>query len=181
MIIRDENPDDFEAVRRINNRAFGESPSQQTLEAKLVEQLRADGDVLLSLLAVAARQAVRQPVGHIPFSRLVVELSDHTTRRGAALAPMAVLPGYKRRGIGSALVREGLARCREMGVQVICVLGHPAYYPRFGFSRELGRAIESPYAGEAFMALKLKPGALRPRRGRALYARAFRALADTTA
>ena len=97
--------------------------------------------------------------------------------RAMALAPMAVVPERQRAGIGSELVRDGLARCRLRGVEAVFVVGHPAYYPRFGFSRasDFGITCEFEVPDEAFMALELAPGSLRGRTGQVFYHEAFRA------
>jgi putative acetyltransferase len=83
-----------------------------------------------------------------------------------ALAPVAVLPRYQRQGIGRRLIRHGLDTLRGPGERVVIVVGHPEYYPRFGFSSALACSLESPFAPEAFMALELSPGALKGIRGR---------------
>jgi putative acetyltransferase len=125
--------------------------------------------VLVELVAVAAREVI---VGHILFSHLPVHTSDGAIVPAAALAPMAVLPAYQRSGVGSALVRAGLQACADGGAQAVIVLGHPEYYPRFGFSAEAARGLRAPFSGPAFMALELAPGAL-PADGEVRYARAF--------
>jgi predicted N-acetyltransferase YhbS len=100
-------------------------------------------------------------VGHVLFSDLPI-LTDGGTVPVLSLAPMAVLPDYQRRGVGSALVRQGLEACRAAGHRVVVVLGHPGFYPRFGFSAELAGPLSSPFGGgEAWMAAELVPGALR--------------------
>jgi putative acetyltransferase len=79
----------------------------------------------------------------------------------AGLAPVAVSPAEQSRGVGAALCRAGIEAVRALGADAVVVLGHPAYYPRFGFSAEAAKPLASPYAGSpAFMALALKPGAL---------------------
>jgi putative acetyltransferase len=90
-----------------------------------------------------------------------------------ALAPMAVLPAYQRQGVGSQLIRAGLDLVRGLGEQIIVVVGHPAYYPRFGFSSETAGGLEGPFRREVFMALELTPGALDGVRGRVKYPAAF--------
>jgi len=147
-----ERPGDVAAIRAVNRRAFGQED-----EAALVESLRNGGDVIASLVADDEGQIV----GHILFSRLRIEAGDRTVD-AAVLAPMAVLPERQRAGIGSALVRAGLDACREAGVAAIVVLGHPDYYPRFGFSADAARGLRCPFpgAGNAFMALELIPGSL---------------------
>ena len=160
--VRVETPDDFAAVRIVNREAFGQAD-----EADLVEQLRDDGEVVASLVA----EVDNAVVGHILFSRLPI----HTSARkiaGAALAPVAVLPRFQRLGIGSVLVRSGLRHCAESGCEAVVVLGHPAYYPRFGFSAALAERLDAPFSGAAFMALELAPGALADG-GAVRYAAAF--------
>jgi len=100
-------------------------------------------------------------VGHILFSVIVIE-----TKKGdvpvLSLAPMSILPEYQNRGIGSELVRHGLKECQRLGHQVIVVIGHPKYYPRFGFKPAKKKGLKSvyPVPDEAFMVLELTPGAL---------------------
>jgi putative acetyltransferase len=150
MLLRAETDSDHEAVRAVHLLAFGRPD-----EADLVDRLRGDGSVLASLVAVSHEQIV----GHILFSRLIVR-----TPRGdvnaAALAPMAVLPEHQRRQVGSALVGEGIRVLRDAGERIVVVVGHPDFYPRFGFCADLARDLRSPFSGPAFMALELRPGAL---------------------
>lgn len=86
---------------------------------------------------------------------------------------MAVRPERQRRGVGSALVRKGVAVCAALGCPFVLVVGHPEYYPRFGFRADAARNLEGPVAGEAWMALELAPGALQGVSGRMRYPRAF--------
>jgi putative acetyltransferase len=90
-----------------------------------------------------------------------------------ALAPMAVLTEFQRQGIGQELVRHGLDEMRSRGERIVIVLGHPDYYPRFGFSVEKARCLESPFPPEAFMAMELVPGALTCVQGKVRYPNAF--------
>ena len=107
------------------------------------------------------------------FSRLVIR-TTRGVREALALAPMAVLPEQQRRGIGSLLVREGLDLCRDNGEKIVVVLGHPDYYPRFGFSAEAATPLHWPhYQGPALMALELQPDALDGVTGELEYAAAF--------
>jgi putative acetyltransferase len=150
--IREETTADLEAIREVIGRAFGEEPV-----APLVDRLRDDGLVVTSLVAIEDGQVI----GHILFSALAIE-TDRGAVPAATLSPLGVIPERQRLGIGSALVHRGLAVCRERGLAAVVVVGHPIYYPRFGFSAELARAVRSRYsgAGEAWMALELTPGAL---------------------
>jgi len=137
-------------------------------EAALVAQLRTDSDMVAEFVALDGAAVV----GHIAFSRLDVQ-SGSQALRAVALAPLAVAPGRQREGIGDALTRHALNRLRDEGEDLAVVLGHPAYYPRFDFSSLLAKLLDAPYAGEAFMALELKPGVLAALKWRVVYPRAF--------
>ena len=89
------------------------------------------------------------------------------------MAPISVLPEHQRQGIGGRLIRYGLDLLRNRGEHIVIVLGHPGYYPRFGFSCEKARALESPFPPDAFMAMELNPGALDGVSGRVRYPAAF--------
>jgi putative acetyltransferase len=161
-MIRNATPNDYAAIRAVLRHAF---PADE--EADLVEQLRADGDVLVELVA-ASDIAVQ---GHILYSPLAIE-RDGVTVRAAALAPVAVLPAFQGRGIGGALIRAGNARCADLGLEAIVVLGHADYYPRFGFSAQTAESLQAPFSGPHFMALELRPDALKDG-GKVRYAKAF--------
>ena len=144
--IREETPEDVSAIRTINQQAFGGSE-----EAEVVDRLRESCDGLLSLVAEWGGQIV----GHILFSPATVG-AEHGIVHGMGLAPMAVLPGYQRQGIGSSLVRHGLALLLDHGCPFVIVLGHPEYYPRFGFELASKYGITSQWEGvpdDAFMVL----------------------------
>jgi putative acetyltransferase len=162
IVIRPAERRDFPAIRAIIRHAFADAD-----EANLVEQLRVDGDVLYEF--VAASDIALQ--GHILYSRLTIEC-DGETIEAAALAPVSVLPAFQRGGLGGALIRAGNARCAELGCAAIIVLGHAEYYPRFGFSAATAESLEAPFSGPHFMALELKPGALKAG-GQVRYAKAF--------
>ena len=163
MLIREEVPSDAAAIAALNRAAFGGG-----YEADLIARLRADRLVIASLVA----QVRAKIVGHILFSMLPTKM-DGRTIRAAALAPMAVQPELQNQGIGSKLVEEGSRTVRERGIEAVIVLGHPAYYPRFGFSADLARRLAAPFSGEAFMALELVPGALDGSMGSVSYPAAF--------
>ena len=162
-LVRHEQPGDREKVRIVNQAAFG-----RVDEADLIESLRVEGAVLLSLVA----QVDGEIVGHILFSRMTVETETGPVA-AVSLAPMAVLPDYQGRQIGSQLVRRGLTELGRRGERIVIVLGHEHYYPRFGFSTDKARHLASPFPPEAFMALELLEGALAGIHGTVRYPAAF--------
>jgi putative acetyltransferase len=124
-------------------------------EALIVVGVRADGVALVELVA----EEEGRIVGHILFSRMRCD----PPRFVAGLGPVAVSPEIQNRGIGGDLCRAGIDAVRALGAEAVILLGHPTYYPRFGFSHALAAPLASPFAGrEAFMGLELKPGALTP-------------------
>lgn len=147
--IRDEAPADRDDIRAVHGAGFG-----RAAEADLVDALRRDGTAIVSLVAAADGRIV----GHALFSALRIERHGGTVR-AAALAPLAVRPEWQRRGIGAALVRHGIARCRARGCAGVIVVGDPAYYGRFGFAAACVAGLLSPYAGPAFLGLEFEAGA----------------------
>ena len=157
LTIRQETPKDIDSIRYVNEQAFG-----QKEEAEIIDKLRKRDVVTLSLVAVQADQIV----GHILFSPVSVE-SEYSSFEAITLAPMAVLPEYQRKGIGSQLVRVGLEECLRLGHEIMVVVGHPDYYPRFGFvpAKTKGIDCEFEVPDEAWMILELREGALAGRKG----------------
>jgi putative acetyltransferase len=148
--IRPAAPDDYAAIRAVTKAAFDTSTGD---EAGIIEGVRAEGRVLVELVA----EADGEVVGHILFNRMRTD----PPLAVAGLGPLGVAPAHQSTGIGSALSRAGIDACRAAGMEAVVVLGHPPYYPRFGFSHAAAANIISPFAArEAFMALELKPGAL---------------------
>lgn len=164
MTIRLEQTEDQPTVRELLLAAF-EGPG----EANLVEALRIEASPIVSLVSVDGDTIN----GHILFSP--VTLSGDPNLNVMGLAPMAVWPQHQRTGIGSDLVRAGLDACRELGTQAVVVLGHPEYYPRFGFHPSKKYSIDSEYnvPEDVFMAMELKPGTLTGKTGRISYHEAF--------
>ncbi len=164
MLIRAEEQRDWAAVHAVNVSAF-ETPA----EANLVDALRDQAQPLVSLVA----EGDGAIVGHIMFSP--VELSGHPALSIMGLAPMAVAPEHQRKGIGSALVRAGLEQCKQLGFGAVVVLGHPAYYPRFGFvpSTRFGMGCEYEVPEELFMVAELQSGFLSGASGKVRYHAAF--------
>ena len=151
-LIREERPEDAEAVHALLVAAFG-----REAEARLVERLRASGKIACALVAEEKGLAL----GHMVFSQIAVE-SGEGAIPVLALAPLAVVPAFQRLGIGSALVSAGLERCRMERHSSVMVVGDPLYYGRFGFvpASRFGLKCPFPVPEEAFMAIELEPGAL---------------------
>src|SRR5262245_56206133 len=160
MIVRPEQPKDHALIHAVNTAAF-DTPA----EADLVDALRQQAQPIISLVA----EDQGELTGHILFSP--VSLSGHPDLNLMGLAPMAVVPARQRQGIGSALVRTGLDQCRQLGFGAVVVLGHPAYYPRFGFVSSVQLGIRSEYdvPKDVFMVAELQPGYLRGAGGTVQY------------
>lgn len=164
VLVRAEARSDRAAIHALNCTAFP-TPA----EADLVDVLRNATEPLISLVAEDGEQIV----GHILFTP--VTLDGDAVPRIMGLAPMAVVPARQRQKIGSALVCEGLERCRMLGFDAAVVLGHPDYYPRFGFHQSIDFGISSEYnvPAEVFMAMELQPLALANCEGQVRYHPAF--------
>ncbi|MEM7408343.1 MAG: N-acetyltransferase [Pseudomonadota bacterium] len=167
-VIRLQRADDREAVVGLNDAAFGGE-----LEGRIVTRLWASQMSAVSLVAELAGEIV----GHIMFSPLTVETrADPPAAIDLlGLGPMSVAPGLQRQGLGSRLVTHGVEWCQRQGVAAVCVLGHPEFYPRFGFTpaSRFGLACVYQVPDPVFMALELVPGRLDSVQGTVHYAPAF--------
>ena len=168
LLIRPETTADISAIHEVNKLAF----DGRDAEPGLVAAIRASTSFIPELSLVAEEN--NRVLGHILFSQIHIQ-SGQVQIPALALAPMAVLPEYQKQGIGSRLVKQGLEECRRLGHEIVIVLGHPAYYPRFGFSPALAKFLDCPYGdcGDAWMALELVEGALQGIRGKVVYPPAF--------
>jgi putative acetyltransferase len=164
IVIRPAKKTDAMAVRRINREAF-----KGDFEADLVDKLRQSRLPLISLVSVDQNVIT----GHMLFSE--VQLAGYPELALMALGPVAVLPVYQNRGYGSRLIKHGLKMVKQKGIQAVVVLGHPDYYPRFGFkpARLWGIMCEWEVPDEAFMLNELVPGSLTGKTGMIQYHPAF--------
>lgn len=139
-LIREERPGDETTVHRVTEAAFAGEPHSEGTEPAIVDALRADGDLALSLVAEASGSEI---IGHVAFSPALLS-------GGAAgwytLGPVSVLPERQGQGIGRALIEAGIAHMRKAGAQGVVVLGDPDLYSRFGFVRGTRLHIEGPLA-----------------------------------
>lgn len=164
-IIRQETQEDHQAVYALNTLAFGQSN-----EAQLVDKLRVSEAFVpeLSLVAISHEKVV----GHILLTK--ISIIPHNTV-SLALAPMAVMPGHQRQGVGEALIQHGLLKARDLNFSSVIVLGHAEYYPKFGFLPAEKWGIRAPFEvpSEAFMALELVKGGLANAAGVVKYPKEF--------
>lgn len=165
VTIRTEQTADLEQIYHVNEAAF-----RTPVEARLVDALRQQGIELISLVADDDGKVV----GHILFSPVQL-VNETAVTPSVALGPMAVLPTYQNQSIGSRLVRAGLAACRAAGHDLVFVLGHPNFYPRFGFKPTAPFGIRSQFdvPDDVFMVAELQPNALTGKKGQVVYHSAF--------
>ncbi len=159
--LRLERPEDAPAVRALLREAFGRAD-----EADLVDVLREAGAPVLAMVAVEDG-AAGQVVAHVLYTWVTVDTESGDRVPLLGLAPLAVLPEHQGEGIGTQLVEASLEHLRAEGHAAVVLVGHPAYYPRFGFlpASRWGLRWEADCPDEAFMAIELNPGSLAGVRG----------------
>jgi putative acetyltransferase len=175
-------PEEWAGMAQIRLEGPGDAPEIRDLleacfpgfgEADLVDTLRTDGDIVLSLAA----EDENVVVGYLAFSRLMVEGANARTP-AVALAPLAVYPEYQQQGIATRLVREGHACLAAMGEKLSVVVGEPHYYNRFGYHHRRAASFQCEYQSPYLMAISF--GAA-PSQGRLVYPAAFAALGSDDA
>ncbi|RUS46930.1 GNAT family N-acetyltransferase [Cohnella sp. AR92] len=169
MIIRTENEREYQEVYDLNYQAFGNRED----ESKLVERIRTSEGFVPELSLVAEMDD--RIVGHLLLSEATVEDQEesHTV---IVLAPIAVKPDMQARGIGSSLIQEGIKRCKDLGYELVLLIGHPSYYPRLGFqpARPFGlELLQFEVSDDIFMVYEVKEGALLKMKGELKYPEAF--------
>jgi putative acetyltransferase len=165
--IRQEKKKDYESVSKLITEAF-----KRDDEAKLVESIR-NSEVFIPELSLVAENN-ESIIGHILFSPVVIE-KEESIVPALALAPLAVEPSYQGQGVGGQLVKEGLKVCKEFNHKIVIVLGHSAYYPKFGFVKAADYGIEPPFPVplDVFMVKGLQKDALDNVRGLVRYPSVF--------
>ena len=155
-----------DGIAAVTRAAFEKEYGSGEGEIAVIAGLRSDGDVIVELAALEGGAVV----GHAMFSRAT---AVPATLRVAAIGPVCARIDRQKSGIGSALIRDGLARCKALGFDAVVLLGDPDYYKKFGFTREAARGLECEYSGEHFQALELTGGALAGGRWKLTYPAAF--------
>jgi putative acetyltransferase len=145
IVIRNETHDDVCAITEVTVAAFKTLEISNHTEQLIIEALRAAKALTISLVA----EMDGRVIGHIAFSP--VTISDGTPN-WYGLGPVSVLPEHQRKGIGKALIKEGVSRLKDMNVQGCCLVGHPGYYRNFGFTNISGLVHEG-VPQEVFFAL----------------------------
>ncbi|UCE41198.1 MAG: N-acetyltransferase [Candidatus Aminicenantes bacterium] len=163
ITVRVERNEDIGAIHLVNRMAFGQED-----EAVLVQRIRESSGFIPALSLVAVKDS--RVVGHILFSQIHI-VTPKEDVAVLSLAPMAVLPEFQNLGIGSQLVNTGLEKCRESGHTIVVVIGHPQYYPRFGFVPAGKKGLDLLFSvpAEAFMVCELLPNALDGIEGTVIY------------
>jgi predicted N-acetyltransferase YhbS len=160
ITIRKETPDDYDDVIELTAKAFETMPFSEGDEDKLVARLRKASGFIPELSLVAELDG--QLVGHILFTPLLIK-NEQDSFTSLVLGPVSVLPEFQKQGIGGQLIRAGHQRAVELGFQSVILIGHPEYYPRFGYKPASGWGIKTQIplpSDDVFMAIELTEGAL---------------------
>lgn len=159
--IRQERESDYESTERVVQTAFAATEQGVQNEHKLVSRIRKLDIFIPELSLVAADEDNNTILGHILLSKVFIGHGNQKTR-SLALAPVSVLPDCQNKGIGKSLILKALEKAKELGFQSAIVLGHPEYYPKFGFRQSSRWQIKAPFEvpEEALMVIELQEGSL---------------------
>ncbi|WP_339226212.1 N-acetyltransferase [Oceanobacillus sp. FSL K6-2867] len=174
LIIEQEQDTDYELTEVVVKTAFEHAEHSDKNEHKLVSRLRKSDAFIPALSLVAKEQDSNKILGHILLSEITIR-NDHQSAESLALAPVSVLPEYQGKGMGRQLISEALNKARKLGYSSVIVLGHPEYYPKFGFKKASLWGIKAPFEvpDEAFMAIELSENSLCHISGVVEYSKAF--------
>lgn len=161
LIIRQEQNDDYEQTEKVVESAFANAEHSDKNEHKLVSRIRSSNTFIPELSLVAVEKDNTKIVGHILLSKIKIK-NNNQVAESLALAPVSVLPDYQNKGIGKLLIQEALEEAKKLGYHSVFVLGHPEYYPKFGFKKTSLWGIKAPFEvpEEALMAIELHENAL---------------------
>ncbi|MGG4442875.1 GNAT family N-acetyltransferase [Brevibacillus fortis] len=174
MRVRIEQADDYSVTEQVVKSAFANAEFSDHKEHELVSRIRKSDAFIPALSLVAMDEENQEIVGHILLSKINIR-NDYQSVESLALAPVSVLPDYQSKGIGKKLILEALQKAKELGYQSVVVLGHPQYYPKFGFQKASQWGIKAPFEvpDEVFMAMELHENALENVSGVVEYSSAF--------
>ncbi len=167
VYIRPETKIDQDAIREVNEQAFG-----RPFEANVVDKVRQSANFVPELSLVAEREG--QIIGHILFSELTI-VGESQAWTVLALGPIAVVPEFQKQGIGGQMIQAGFERAAMLSYGVVVLIGHPTYYPRFGFvpGSQFGLKCAIPVPDDVFMAYLLRPDGLDGIQGTVVFPPAF--------
>ncbi|ASK64175.1 GNAT family N-acetyltransferase [Virgibacillus phasianinus] len=161
FIIRQEQKSDYELTEKVVEIAFASADQSDENEHELVSRIRQSEVFIPELSLVAVSQDNDEILGHILLSKVLINNGNQKVE-SLALAPVSVLPDYQNKGIGRALIQKALEKAKKLGFQSVIVLGHPDYYPKFGFRKSSQWRIKAPFEvpEEALMAIELQEDSL---------------------
>lgn len=174
ITVRKERPEDYSTTEQVVKSAFANQEFSDQKEHELVSRIRKSDAFIPALSLVAIQEETQEIVGHILFSKINI-CNVNQSVASLALAPVSVSPDYQSKGIGKQLILEALQKAKELGYQSVVVLGHPQYYPKFGFQKASQWGIKAPFEvpDEVFMAMELQENALAHVSGVVEYSSAF--------
>lgn len=173
-IIRQERADDYLRVEQVVEKAFQQVEMTDHTEHHLVKRIRQSDAFIPELSLVAVFKETDEIIGHVLCSKITIKHESQNVN-SLALAPVSVLPPYQHKGIGRSLIQTAIQIAKALQYESMIVLGHPAYYPKFGFEKTSKWDIQAAFdvPEEALMALELQEDALKGISGTIVYPNAF--------